>query len=134
MQLSPQSTFRTHLSSQTFLQIHLQSTPTPTSNPSPTEIYFSSSLVFLVLSFLEISYKWNNSICSLMYLALFIQHVFEVHPWHYMYQLFIFLKKLLSSTPTLSFLRYFLILLQHNLLNSFSIFSWSSSEINHFSM
>ena len=31
-------------------------------------------------------------------------------------------KKLLSSIPTLSYFRYILILLQHNLLDSFSIF------------
>lgn len=45
--------------------------------------------VSIDLPFLDTSYRWNHTICGLLYLASFTQHVFKVLPYCSMYQYFI---------------------------------------------
>ena len=45
--------------------------------------------VSMDLSILDISYKQNHTMCGLLCLASFTEHVFEVHLCHSMYQYFI---------------------------------------------
>ena len=56
---------------------HPQKKPCATNSPpAPTNPFF----VFMDLPILDISYKWNHTICGLLYLTSFTEHnVFKVH-------------------------------------------------------
>ena len=66
-----------------------QSLPIPSSPPQPlaTTNLFSVCIDLLIL---DILYKWNHTICGLLYLASFTQHnACKVYPFCSMYQYFI---------------------------------------------
>ena len=76
------SDFRTFPSHPKDPWCHLQSVPIATS--SPQLICF-----LLFLPFLDISYKWNQTVCGPLLLASFTEHVFEFHPCSCSYKYFV---------------------------------------------
>lgn len=57
--------------------------------PDPSRQLLNELSVSMALLILDILYKWNFTICGLLFLASFIQYVFKVHPCCSLYQNFI---------------------------------------------